>query len=118
MISERVAVKPIDKEDQPDHLDKKESELAQQPAETPAATGTDRASLDRGKPNYKNIPNDWKAIPPGRFRKAIGHLEAVLLEISADGTDTSNIFDWKPTLPTLQAWANHLRSALRDLTKA
>jgi hypothetical protein len=71
----------------------------------------------REKPKYKNIPEDWKAIPAGRFRKVIEDIEAVLLEISVDGRVTSNPFDWKPTIPTLQAWANHLRSALKELTK-
>jgi hypothetical protein len=40
-----------------------------------------------------------------------------LLAISVDGKVTSNPFDWKPTIPTLDAWANHLRSALKELTK-
>jgi hypothetical protein len=118
MISERVAVKPMSNEGELDNLEHKENELARRAEETPASTSAGRITLERPKGNYKNIPDDWKAIPPGRFRKAIGHLEAVLLEISADGTDSSNVFDWKPTLPTLQAWANHLRSALKDLTKA
>src|ERR671922_1586568 len=71
----------------------------------------------REKPRYKNIPEDWKAIPAARFRKVIEDIEAVLLEISVDGKVTSNPFDWKPAIPTLQAWANHLKSALKELTK-
>jgi hypothetical protein len=71
----------------------------------------------RKSPGYNSIPATWKTIPPGRFANAIGHIEAVLLEISADGTTSSNPFDWKPPLPTLQIWADHLRSALRDLTR-
>ena len=77
----------------------------------------ERASPTREKPKYKNIPEDWKAIPSGRFRKVITDIEAVLLEISVDGRVTSNPFNWRPTIPTLQGWADHLRSALKELTK-
>jgi hypothetical protein len=77
----------------------------------------ERISVAREKPKYKSIPEDWKAIPSGRFRKVVGDIEAVLWAISVDGKVTSNPFDWKPTIPTLDAWANHLRSALKELTK-
>ena len=77
----------------------------------------ERIGIAREKPKYKSIPENWKAIPPGRFRTIIGDIEAVLLEISIDGKVTSNPFDWKPTIPTLHAWAGHLRSALKELTK-
>ena len=77
----------------------------------------ERITVAPQKPKYKSIPEDWKAIPSGRFRKVIGDIEAVLLEISVDGRVTSNPFNWKPTIPTLQAWADHLRSALKELTK-
>jgi hypothetical protein len=77
----------------------------------------ERIDITREKPKYKSIPDNWKAIPSGRFRKIIGDIEAVLLEISVDGKVTSNPFDWKPTIPTLHAWAGHLRSALKELTK-
>jgi len=76
-----------------------------------------RTSIDQRKSSYKNVPEDWKTVPPGRFTKAIGHIEAVLLDISADGEHNSNPFDWKPTISTLRAWADHLRSALKELTK-
>jgi hypothetical protein len=69
------------------------------------------------KPKYKSIPQDSKAIPSGRYRKIIREIEAVLLEITVDGRVTSNPFDWKPTMPTLHAWADHLRLALKELTK-
>jgi hypothetical protein len=77
----------------------------------------ERISFTPEKPKYKNIPEDWKTIPSGRFRKALTDIEAVLLEISLDGRVTSNPFNWKPAIPTLQAWADHLRSALKELTK-
>ena len=77
----------------------------------------ERIDIARAKPKYKSIPENWKAIPSSRFRKIIGDIEAVLLEISVDGKVTSNPFDWKPTIPTLHAWAGHLRSALKELTK-
>lgn len=76
-----------------------------------------RTCTDQRKSSYKNVPEDWKTVPPGRFTKAIGHIEAVLLDISADGEHNSNPFDWKPTISTLRAWADHLRSALKELTK-
>jgi hypothetical protein len=85
--------------------------------DTPVDGSEKRISIVREKPKYKSIPDNWKAIPSGRFRKIIGDLEAVLLEISIDGKVTSNPFDWKPTIPTLHGWANHLRSALKELTK-
>lgn len=31
--------------------------------------------------------------------------------------DKGEPFNWKPAIPTLQAWADHLRSALKELTK-
>jgi hypothetical protein len=120
MISEQPALEPIDKDKEseagPAHEKKNGPPRSSQ--ETAGAGNTRQPSLERQKPNFKHIPEDWKAIPPGRFRSAIGHLEAVLLEISADGTLTSNVFDWKPTIPTLRAWTDHLRSALKELTKA
>ena len=61
--------------------------------------------VTREKPKYKSVPENWNAIPSGRFRKIIGDLEAVLLAISVDGKVTSNPFDWRPTIPTLNAWA-------------
>ncbi|MGH7844763.1 MAG: hypothetical protein ACREQW_06300 [Candidatus Binatia bacterium] len=112
MISEQTAAEPTDKESEADPPDPKENVLPRPSQEIAGPSSRDRTTLQRQNPNYKNIPEDWKAIPPGRFRSAIGHLEAVLLEISADGTLTSNLFDWKPTIPTLEAWADHLRSAL------
>ena len=77
----------------------------------------EKISAEKQKAKYKNVPEDWRTIPPGRFANAIGHLEAVLLDITVDPTLTSNSFDWKPTLPTLQVWADHLRAALKALTK-
>ena len=77
----------------------------------------ERVEIAREKPKYKSIPENWKAISSSSFRKIIGDIEAVLLEISVDGKTTSNPFDWKPTIPTLHAWAGHLRSALKELTK-
>src|SRR4030095_10154986 len=83
--------------------------------DTPVDGSGERIDIAREKPKYKSIPENWKAIPSGRFRKIIGDIEAVLLEISVDGKVTSNPFDWKPTIPTLRAWADHLRSALKEL---
>ena len=83
----------------------------------PVAGRGERVAIAAEKPKYKSIPENWKAISSGRFRKIIGDIEAVLLEISVDGKVNSNPFDWKPTIPTLHAWADHLRSALKELTK-
>jgi hypothetical protein len=85
--------------------------------DTPVDSNGERIGIAREKPKYKSIPENWKAIPSGRFRKIIGDIEAVLLDISVDGKVTSNPFDWKPAIPTLHAWAAHLRSALKELTK-
>ena len=52
-------------------------------------------SAEKQRAKYKNVPEDWRAIPPGRFTNAIGHLEAVLLDITVDRAVTSNAFDWK-----------------------
>jgi hypothetical protein len=84
---------------------------------TAAYSNAEVKRVAREKPRFKNVPENWKAIPAERFRKIIGEIEAVLLEISTDGKVTSNPFDWKPTIPTLHTWANHLRSALKELTK-
>jgi hypothetical protein len=85
--------------------------------DTPVDGKGERMGITREKPKYKSIPENWKAIPSGRFRNIIRDIETVLLEISVDGKVTSNPFDWKPTIPTLHVWAGHLRSALKELTK-
>src|SRR5262245_22355725 len=85
--------------------------------DTPVDGEAELIAVAREKPKYKSIPENWKAIPPGRFRTIIRDIETVLLEISVDGKITSNPFDWKPTIPTLHAWAGHLRSALKELAK-
>jgi hypothetical protein len=86
-------------------------------ANTAAYSSAELKRVGREKPRFKNVPENWNAIPAERFRKIIAEIEAVLLEISTDGKVTSNPFDWKPTIPTLHAWADHLRSALKELTK-
>ena len=113
MESERTAIETSTAIDTP-HQEKGSARL---PQDTPVHGNGHRIGMPREKPKYKNIPEDWKAIPAARFRKVIGNIEAVLLDISVDGQVTSNPFDWKPTIPTLNAWANHLRSALKELTK-
>ena len=113
MASEQSAVETNNLSDT---SDQKNGSL-QLPQDTPVHTDGQRITFVREKPKYKSIPEDWKAIPAGRFRNVIRDIEAVLLEISVDGRVTSNPFDWKPTLPTLDAWANHLRSALKELSK-
>jgi hypothetical protein len=84
---------------------------------TAAYTNAELQRVAGERPRFKNVPENWKAIPADRFRRIIAEIEAVLLEISTDGKVTSNPFDWKPTIPTLHTWANHLRSALKELTK-
>jgi hypothetical protein len=110
MASERTAVETNTVRDTPDQKNGSVQDAV-------LYRNGERTSLTREKPKYKNIPEDWKAIPSGRFRKAITDIEAVLLEISVDGRVTSNPFNWRPTIPTLQGWADHLRSALKELTK-
>ena len=113
MSSERTAVETNTVTDTPEQKNRSGLLLA----DTPVDGNGERIDIPREKPKYKSIPENWKAIPSGRFRKIIGDIEAVLLEISVDGKTTSNPFDWKPTIPTLHAWADHLRSALKELTK-
>src|SRR5262245_46821940 len=113
MSSERTAVETNTVTDTAEQKNRSGQPLL----DTPVDGKAEQIAVAREKPKYKSIPDNWKAIPSGRFRKIIGDLEAVLLEISVDGKVTSNPFDWKPTIPTLQAWAGHLRSALKELTK-
>jgi hypothetical protein len=113
MSSERTAVETNTGIDTPEHKNRSGRLLP----ETSIDGKGEWIGIAREKPKYKSIPENWKAIPSGRFRKIIGDIEAVLLEISVDGKVTSNPFDWKPTIPTLHAWADHLRSALKELTK-
>jgi hypothetical protein len=72
---------------------------------------------EAAKAGYKMVPESWKALPPQRLEKAISHLEAVLLDITTTADLSENPFDWKPTLPTLEKWVEHLRHALRELTR-
>ena len=113
MSSERDAVETNIVTDTPEQKNKSGRLLS----DTPVDGKGEWIGVAREKPKYKSIPENWKAIPPGKFSKIIGDIETVLLEISIDGKVTSNPFDWKPTIPTLHAWADHLRSALKELTK-
>jgi len=112
LSTERTAVETDTVTDTPEQKNRSGRLLV----DTPVDGKCERIAVAREKPKYKSIPENWKAIPSGRFRKIIGDIEAVLLEISVDGKVTSNPFDWKPTIPTLHAWADHLRSALKELT--
>ena len=68
------------------------------------------------KPRYKLVPEDWKSLPTGRFRRAVSHIEAVLFEISADGTQFSHPANGQLAAKTLNRWADHLRAVLKELT--
>jgi hypothetical protein len=113
MSSDRTAVETNTVTDTPEQKNSSGRLLL----DTPVDGNGERVGIAREKPKYKSIPEDWKAIPSGRFRKIIRDIEAVLLEISVDGKVISSPFDWKPTIPTLHAWADHLKSALKELTK-
>ena len=113
MSSERTAVETNTVTDTPEQKNRSGRLLPK----TPVDGKGEWIGIAQEKPKYKSIPENWKAIPSGRFSKIIGDIEAVPLEISVDGKVTSNPFDWKPTIPTLHAWADHLRSALREQTK-
>jgi hypothetical protein len=73
--------------------------------------------IARQKPKYKSTTHASKTIPYGRFRRIVKEIETVLLEISVDGTVSFNPLELRPAIPTLNAWADHLRSALKELTK-
>ena len=113
LSTERTAVETNTVTDTPEQKNRSGRLLV----DTPVDGNGERIGIAGEKQKYRSIPENWKAIPPGRFRKIIGDIEAILLEISVDGKTTSNPFDWKPTIPTLHAWAGHLRSALKELTK-
>src|SRR5262249_48423992 len=97
MSSERTAVDINTVTDTPEQKNRSGRLLP----ETPVDGKGERIGFAREKTKYKSIPENWKAIPPGRFRTIIRDIETVLLEISVDGKITSNPFDWKPTIPTL-----------------
>jgi hypothetical protein len=65
--------------------------------------------------NYKSVPQSWKALPESKFRQVIAHVEAVLFEISTDGSSV-NILERNVNPQTLNRWADHLRQALKTLT--
>jgi hypothetical protein len=117
MVSQQTTRRSNDAETEAGACSHKANQESRPLKSAPLTPDPDRLNSEKKRPAYKSIPETWKTIPPGRYSNAIGHIEAVLLEISADGTTSSNPFDWKPSLPTLQVWADHLRSALRDLTR-
>jgi hypothetical protein len=92
MSSERTPVETNTVTDTPEQKNRSGQLLP----DTQVDGNSERIGIEREKPKYKSIPENWKAIPSGRFRKIIGDIEAVLLEISVDGKVTSNPFDWKP----------------------
>jgi hypothetical protein len=65
--------------------------------------------------NYKSVPQSWKALPESKFRQVIAHVEAVLFEISTDGSSV-NILEGNVNVQMLNRWADHLRQALKMLT--
>ena len=70
------------------------------------------------KPQYKSaLEEAWKKIPADRFWRAIAHIETVLLSISTDGGPTVNEFNGVGPAGALNHWAEHLRSALKELTR-
>jgi hypothetical protein len=117
MISERTAPDSEKTETPSGAPTQNSDDFPRLPEHTTLSDSAARTCTEQKKSSYKHVPEDWKTVPPGRFTKAIGHIEAVLLDISADGEHNSNPFDWKPTISTLRAWADHLRSALKELTK-
>jgi hypothetical protein len=78
---------------------------------------SDKERVAQQKRKSKGITHASKTIPSGRFRRIVKEIETVLLEISVDGTVSFNPLDVRPAIPTLNAWADHLRSALKELTK-
>jgi hypothetical protein len=117
MTSDRTAPDPENAETTCGPSDQNPDNFTGLSRDTTLSDSAERTCTDQRKSSYKHVPEDWKTVPPGRFTRAIGHIEAVLLDISADGEHHSNPFDWKPTISTLRAWADHLRSALKELTR-
>src|SRR5262249_42110548 len=87
MSSERTAVQT----DTVTDASEQENRSGRLLVDTPVDGNGERIGIAREKPKYKSIPENWKAIPPGRFRKIIGDIESVLLEISVDGKVTLQI---------------------------
>jgi hypothetical protein len=93
--------------------------------QTPAAplalhektASSDKEPVAQQKHKSKGITQASKTIPSGRLRRIVKEIETVLLEITVDETVTSNPLELRPAIPTLNAWADHLRSALKELTK-
>ena len=81
------------------------------------AASSDKERVSQQKHKSKGTNHASKTIPSGRFRRIVKEIETVLLEISVDGTVSFNPLDVRPAIPTLNAWADHLRSALKELTK-
>jgi hypothetical protein len=76
------------------------------------AVSSDKERVAQQKHKYAS-----KTIPPRRLRRIVKEIETVLLEITVDETVTSNPLELRPPIPTLNAWVDHLRSALKELTK-
>jgi len=68
------------------------------------------------KVKYKSVPENYKALSETKFRRVVSDLEAVLLDISADGIGV-NTPDGRISTETLNSWAEHLRDALETLSK-
>ena len=80
-----------------------DSVTANQPSATP-------------KLKYKSVPESYKALSETKFRRVVSDLEAVLLDISADGIGV-NTPDGRISTETLNSWAEYLRDALETLSK-
>jgi len=69
------------------------------------------------KKAYKSVPENYKVLSDAKYHKVVTDLEAILLDISADGVGI-NTPDGTISASTLKSWAESLRNALETLSKA
>jgi len=79
--------------------------------------GRKRREITATPVKSKSVPEDWRNIPASRYWRAIAHIEAVLLSISPDGRLNAGDLNGTAPVATLDRWAEHLRSALKELTR-
>ncbi len=84
---------------------------------TPLAATSCGKETAPSKKAYKSVPENYRVLSDAKFHKVVADLEAILLDISADGIGI-NTPDGRISASTLNSWAESLRNALETLSKA
>jgi len=84
---------------------------------TPLATSSCSKESAPSKKTYKSVPENYKVLSDTKYHRVVADLEAILLDISADGVGI-NTPDGRISASTLTSWAESLRNALETLSKA